>query len=854
MIHVLLLLGSLLAPVLQAQEFLPTRHGEAEWQPARDSLDSHWISLGGDWQWSMPGKGAGTCQIPSCWEEPAGQILFSRSFPLPEEGYQSRYRIEFCGVSHSCRIMVNGQFLDSHEGASASFSIDLPDRLLNYGSSNLLEVLVDSRLSARQTLPLKTQSWDPQNYGGIYREVFLVEESRQSIELYGWELNPADSRGRPGLRLELESSNRELVRIGEDSLKTGSPFTVRATVLDDRQRELASKAQEIRLEKLETRRFELEFPLAKETPLWSPASPTRCQLILELERDGKVQMRRRIWLGLRRLELNEGRLLINELQTPIRGITYTADHPDYGVALPPRILKEDLERIRNLGLNTILHLRGAPHPYFMEVCDQLGLMVIEELPVWKFPPSLLQAEAFLQVAGNQVREFARRDRIRASLLAISLGSGLDFSDSHVHDFLARMAELDVQPVLLAAGGFFANDVADDLDRDALAVLDALLLEPLGKEELPHLPDLDMLRILSRVGWPVEVGNQAGYENPYSELAQAHRLQGFLARYRRLELSGEVDGMVLHSFVDWRGGRPLLTSPPGQDSRTCSFGLLSKERVERSAAKELSSFNSGSAPATLARGEFSPTHPPAYPLAGFGLLILLLIGYKQNNVFAQNLRRSFVHSHGFFVDIRDKRIYQFGQSLFIWLLASGALSLLLSGWLHMLRKSPFFDRLLGLVLVVNPAKEWVISLAWIPLVSMAQICLGIMGAFLLTALGLRVLGLLFNARFTFRQAMTFLSWSAASLLFLIPVGIVLHPLLAGGLTRTLSLLLIGLILLWFFQRVFKAMRIAFGSSFWSMFSLVSVIMIGLVILILVWYENAHSVFEYLEFYRRIYWRA
>jgi hypothetical protein len=847
------ILSLLLATALPAVDFLPLSHQASIWQPGADSLDSERSSLCGEWEWRVEGEASGTCTVPSCWTSNPGLIHFQKVFDLPEDGYRHRYRLEFTGISHSCRVLVNGQFLDSHEGASASFSIDLPDRLLNYGGRNLLEIAVDSRLSARQTLPLKTQSWDPRNYGGIYREVFLVKESRLLLELAGWSLKAADARGRYPLDLELQVSNRELVRLGEDSLAESSNCRIVGQLFGPDGNLLGEARQQVELAKLESRTINLPLLLAKELPLWSPADPARCRLLLELSSDVALHQRSSHMLGLRSFSADSRGLLINGLLTPLRGISYSADHPDYGIALPPELISQDLERIRNLGLNTILHLRGAPHPVMMELCDELGLLVISELPVWQIPPRLMRSEAFLQVAANQVGEFTRRDRSHASLLAVSLGSGLDLSDPIVHDYLTFMTDSlrrDTR-VMLAAGGFFAESPEENLRIEGL---DLLLLEPFGSGLHPPLAGATCLRIESRVGWAVEIGNQAGYEDPYSELAQARNLQQYLQGYRLREGTGQVQGLILHSYADWLGGRPLLGSPPGQNRELCAFGLLSAERAPRSSAKELAAFTSGSAPSTLARGEYKSTHPPAFPLVGFGLLILLLIGYKQNNVFSQNLRRSFVHTHGFFEDIRDNRIYQFGQSLFIWLLASGTLGLLLAAWLHMLRKSPFFDRLLGLILVVNPAKEWLASLAWNPLVGMAQLGLLIMGIFLLTAIGLRVLGLLMGARFSFRQSMTFLCWSASSLLFVIPLAIVLHPLLEGDLTRTPAIVVLLILLAWFVQRVLKALRIAFRGSFWSMFSLVSVLGLALMVLVAIWYQNAHSVVEYLEYYRRIYWGA
>jgi|GEM_PF-2243516 len=847
--HVLLALWLTVAALAAQPRFLPVQDEAAPaatWQPTLDQLDSRLHPLNGSWTWSTEEGGGGACTVPGCWSGYEGELLFTRSFALPEKGVQSVWRLWFGGVSYACRVSVNGKFLERHEGGSGAFELEIPEGVLLFGGVNKVEVRVDNRLSARQTVPLKAQSGDPAAYGGIYRDVWLLESPRLRLSDLSWSLSGSGPSAR--LAVAVQVRNQEL--LGVDSLKAAPDLMVEAVLRGAGAVVLATGAQAVKARAQES--VGLRMVLAGGAlPRWSPNAPELLDLTLSLVQNGRVLHRLQQKVGVKELGRQGARLTLNGTPFFLQGISYVADHPRWGMALPVAQLIRDLETMKNMGVNTVLHMRGAPHPAMAELCDRLGLLLVTELPVWQVPPRLVARDSFRQAALAQARDLVRQGRSHASWLGLSLGSGLDFSDGATAEWIAQMQALRQEGTFaLSAGGFFSRE---GLAQEP-AGLDFLLLEPFGQRARHETPSLGLPVVLSRVGWSVEIGNLEGYEHPYGELHQAWAIQSTVAAALGAWQGGQSSapaGALVHSFADWRSGRPLLAAPPGQDALLVPFGLHSEERVARSGAKELARLYSGEAPSTLSRGEYEPQHPPAFPLAGFALLILLLIGWKQNNVFGQNLRRSFIHSHGFFTDIRDRRVFQFGQAMFILALVSGALALLGSGWLHLLRKSPYFDHVLGLMVVQEPLLQWIHRLAWNPLESMLQLALALVGGQILFALGLRVLGLLTNARFTLRQAITLLAWSSTSLLFTLPIGIVFQPLMQSPGLRGITLFLLALLALWHVARLFKALRIAFEGRFWGMFALMSVLGLALLVLVLVWYERSQSLLEYMDYYQRVY---
>jgi hypothetical protein len=814
------------------------------------------LDLSGKWSWSSEGD-SGTCWIPGCWKDYDGVVTFNHTFFLPEFGHRFFYRLAFDGVRHACRIRVNGHYLDHHVGATTRFEVNIPERLLHFDGENEIEVEVDNRQSSRLTLPLKRQGLDGENWGGIFRPVSLMAGSRLRIGEFDYHLEKASTgrkyrfEPRESLNLQVHVRNLELVRIDQDSLVAPEEIWLKATLSHDGE-VLGESRSEFLLRKLESRLCSLSFTML-ELDRWSPAHPVQYDLLLELGAGDQTLHSIHQNLGFRDLRVEEGRLLLNGEPLHLKGVSYATEHPEYGLALPKEQLEADFENLQNLGINLLLHLFGAPDSRLVTLCDRMGILILEELPLSRVPVSILQSPEMTQLVRQRLESYAKRDYHHPSLFALSLGSGFDFSDVELSAWMGEVSgslDQELKPLLTAGGRFTQLPVGKGVQG-----LDFLLLEHPFQVDLDEPPVRSQPILMSRIGHPVEPGNSEGYAHPFSLLKQAYHLQQVLLQTHGPSWTARDDfaGTVVHSYADWLGERPLLWLPPSVDPRLRPMGLFSRDRVERPSARETKAIYSETASGTpLTRGEYDPPTPRAYPLFGFALLILLLIGYRQNNVFNHNLRRCFVHSQGFYVDIRDNRVYQFGQSLFLWFLVSGGLALNLSSAFFLLRHSYNFDRLVGLLMPVENVMSVLRVLSWDPIRSLLWLTLVIMGLFLVVAILFRLLGLLFNARFTLGHAMTFLCWSAACLLFMLPLGIVFNGLLLIPALQTPTLLVFALLLFWFLLRLVRTMRIAFKSRFYPAFFLVLSLVAFAVILYAGWLDRSQGLFDYLELYRHMTW--
>ena len=101
--------------------------------------------------------------------------------------------------------------------------------------------------------------------------------------------------------------------------------------------------------------------------LWEPANPNLYQIRLELENDDLTER-----IGFRTITVQDGKLLLNNREIKLKGINRHEDHPDWGFAVPLKLMKKDLDIIKNLGCNAIRGSHYPNAPIFLDLLDQEG--------------------------------------------------------------------------------------------------------------------------------------------------------------------------------------------------------------------------------------------------------------------------------------------------------------------------------------------------------------------------------------------------------------------------------------------------------------------------------------------------
>ncbi len=377
-----------------------------------------------------------TMAIPACWDLAdralhgfEGFVWYRRRFPTPA-AIGRRIDLRFEGANYRADVWLNGVHLGAHEGGFTPFSFRV-DEYLRPDGDNELVVRVDNR-SLPERVPGARLSWF--NYGGLYREVFLEETPLVRIADLRLDPRPLAAGRRGPARVDAEVTLENAA---------GEPFagTVRLALGG------GAWGTDAAVPAGESATVRGAIELA-DAPFWSPAWPSLLRAEVELRGTGGLVDRLGLDVGVRRLVADGPRLLLNGEPVRLDGFNRHEDYPTTGRSHDENQLWEDLRTIKASGANFVRASHYPQHRRFYDACDRLGLMVMDEIPLWGWGRGMADdgGTAPLAAARFQLEEMIRRDRNRACVVIWSVsnetGGGRPEVDAGNRDLMRRARELD----------------------------------------------------------------------------------------------------------------------------------------------------------------------------------------------------------------------------------------------------------------------------------------------------------------------------------------------------------------------------------------------------------------------------
>ncbi len=329
--------------------------------------DSTWRTVDLPHDWSIEGRpakdnptGAGGGFFP------AGIGWYRKAFSVPADWRGKRVSVEFDGVYRDATVYLNGRKLGTHAYGYTSFTFDLtPD--LNFTGPNVLAVRVDN--SAQPNSRWYSGS-------GIYRHVRVVVTEPTHVAHWGvFVTTPMVSDGSAIVSVQTKVSN--------DSAKS-SEVTVQTTFYDRSGNAAGTKQSALTI--APGKEGEAVQTLTVSNPaLWSPASPTLYHAVSQIRRDGQIIDRVVTPFGIRSLSWSAQKgLLLNGTLIKLTGGSVHDDNGPLGAAAFDRAEERKVELLKAAGDNAVRTAHNPPSPAFLDACDRLGLLVLDEpFDTWK---------------------------------------------------------------------------------------------------------------------------------------------------------------------------------------------------------------------------------------------------------------------------------------------------------------------------------------------------------------------------------------------------------------------------------------------------------------------------------------
>lgn len=294
---------------------------------------------------------------------------YRKRFKLPEARNERRIFIDFEGAMIAAEVWVNGVKVGENEGGFTPFSFDITDHVVELGD-NLLTVRLDS--TERSDIPPFGHVVDYLTFGGIYREVSL----RYVAPIY-----VKDIFARTKNVLTANPSVEVDVTI-ENTTGLQHTFAVSADLEGDREKTASAEVVvPANSEQLTT----IVLP-ANSVELWTLQNPKLYPLSVMLtDSTGKQSDCVEVRLGFREAEFRkDGGFYLNGERVKLMGLNRHQTYPFIGAAASVRLQHKDAEIVKyELGCNIVRTSHYPQSKHFLNRCDEIGLLVFEEIPGWQ---------------------------------------------------------------------------------------------------------------------------------------------------------------------------------------------------------------------------------------------------------------------------------------------------------------------------------------------------------------------------------------------------------------------------------------------------------------------------------------
>ncbi len=397
----------------------PVQGGEKlGWQKPWEKTENSAMGYGDGWdQVTVPHS----FSIDERYEGYIGTAWYRKTFDYKGNAADKHLRLHFEGVFYQCRIWLNGQYVGTHEGGYTPFAFAVTD-LIKEGE-NYLVIEVDNAWDYT-TIPGARFGDEPKDllypwweYGGITREVYLLETGKVFVDAQKIEAQPDLKSGKASVTVKTWLRNA-------GDIPASLTYTL-ALLIDnesvDIQQKIADKVLTLRPQ-TDTMLVREVILNAAQVRLWHFDHPHLYQLQTSFQSQGQLAATYQARFGIRTIEARQGKLFLNGEPVRIGGVNRHADHPVYASLENDTVVQTDMTLIKkgNMLFSRLTHTPSTSA--LMDWCDENGYLVIGEAGNWQMSPQQMADPVMRAKFARQMTELIRRDWNHPSIIGWSVGN------------------------------------------------------------------------------------------------------------------------------------------------------------------------------------------------------------------------------------------------------------------------------------------------------------------------------------------------------------------------------------------------------------------------------------------------
>jgi len=316
--------------------------------------------------------------------------LYKHSFKIGASWKNKKVFIVFEGSMTDTEVKINGKLAgDIHQGAFYRFKYDITS-LIKIGEENLLEVKV-SKMSANASINKAERQCDFWVFGGIFRPVYLEAVPQNFIDRVAINAKANGEFKVDVFAPSITNANTVAVQLMQlDGKKIGEVFT--------------GKVSSTNIKVSLTKKFANIKP-------WNPEQPSLYDAVIcILDAKGIIQHQIKQRFGFRTVEVRKkDGIYVNDKKVILKGVNHHSEWPETGRTTSSAIDLTDVQLMKEMNMNAVRMSHYPPDQSFLDICDSLGLFVLDELTGW-------QAKYDTIVGRKLVKELVIRDVNHPSII------------------------------------------------------------------------------------------------------------------------------------------------------------------------------------------------------------------------------------------------------------------------------------------------------------------------------------------------------------------------------------------------------------------------------------------------------
>lgn len=284
---------------------------------------------------------------------------YRRLFRLTEADRGKRIQIQFDGVVTHATVWVNGHLVYRNFCGYTSFCVDITE-FAEYGELlNEVSVYVDTK---------DFEAWWYEG-AGIYRHVWMIKTAPISVDNWG---SFVDARRQDDgtWRVNVENDVKSILYTPQD-------VCVRCHIEDADGKTVASGEQMISAQPRTATKSQMALTVT-DPKLWSVDEPNLYTMATEIVQNGEVIDTYPVTFGFRTIEYTINGMFLNGQPIKLKGVCAHEDHANLGVAVPDDVREYRMRILKDMGCNAYRCSHNPPTPEVLDLCDRLGIMVMDE--------------------------------------------------------------------------------------------------------------------------------------------------------------------------------------------------------------------------------------------------------------------------------------------------------------------------------------------------------------------------------------------------------------------------------------------------------------------------------------------